>query len=132
MEEIIEKKPNKIIIIDDENTILELLGEVIRSLGYEPILCEYPKEAIEIYRQQCSEIVLIILDMIMPQLSGRQLYQELMKIDDSKNAIVLSGYAIEEEIQKLIQEGIYGFLQKPISVKELSEIVEAAINFKKE
>lgn len=118
----------KILVIDDEALIRELMGEVIKMLGYEPILCGLPTEAIQLFLNLHNEISLVFMDMMMPEINGMQLYQEFAKIDASKNVIILSGYALDCETEKLIEDGITAFIQKPISVKEISEIINKYID----
>lgn len=113
----------KILVIDDEDVIRELMGEILDMLGYEPILCGSPVEAIKLFTNRHKEISLVFMDMMMPEISGRQLYQEFIKIDASKKVIVLSGYSMEHETKKLIEDGVTAFIQKPVSIKELSKII---------
>lgn len=113
----------KILVIDDESLIRELLGEIIIMLGYEPILCGLPTEAINIFSKYHDEISLIFMDMIMPEINGRQLFKEFIKINSSKKVIILSGFTFEHEAEELFQDGITDFIQKPISVKEITDII---------
>lgn len=92
-------------------------------LGYEPILCGLPTEAINIFSKYHDEISLIFMDMIMPEINGRQLFKEFIKINSSKKVIILSGFTFEHEAEELFQDGITDFIQKPISVKEITDII---------
>lgn len=114
----------KILVVDDEVIIRQLMGEILDVLGYEAILCGSPLEAIQIFTERHAEIALVFIDMMMPEMSGKQLYKEFTKIDLNKKVIVLSGYADDQEIQSLLDEGIAGFVQKPVSIKTLSGIIE--------
>ncbi|MBC7961248.1 MAG: response regulator [Vallitaleaceae bacterium] len=124
-----EKKSQlkKILVVDDEDIIRDLMGEILTLLGYEPILCGSPVDSIQLYLERHDEISLIFIDMIMPEISGRQLFDEFMKIDPTKKVIVLSGYSMEHETQKLLEDGVSAFVQKPVSIKELSKIISENI-----
>jgi CheY-like chemotaxis protein len=107
--------------------IRELMGEILDMLGYVPILCGSPVEAIKLFSDLHKEISLVFMDMMMPEIGGRQLFQEFIKIDPTKKVIVLSGYAMEYETKRLMEDGITAFIQKPVSIKQLSKIINENI-----
>lgn len=117
----------KILVVDDEYIIRNLLGEILTSLGYEPILCESPVEALVLFKKRHEEISLVFTDMVMPEISGRQLFQEFVRINPSIKVVILSGYSVEHEINKLIEDGVSAFIQKPVSIKELSRVIQENI-----
>lgn len=131
MDEIEEKQKvlemKKILVVDDEDIIRELMGEILTLLGYEPLLCGSPIDAIELFKNRHSEISLVFIDMIMPQISGRQLFEEFIKIDAATKVVILSGYSMGYETKKLMEDGISAFVQKPVSIKELSRIIQENI-----
>ncbi len=114
----------KMLVIDDEDVIRELLGEVLQMLGYEAVLCGSPKEALELFSTRHQEFDMVFMDMMMPEMTGKQLYQEFSKIDKNKKVIILSGYSMEQENRELLEAGVAAFVQKPISIKELSRIIK--------
>lgn len=115
----------KVLVVDDEEIIRELMGEILDMLGYEPILCGSPYEALELFRNQHKNISLVFLDMIMPELSGRQLFEMLSRIDPNKKIVILSGYSSEAKL--LMDEGVSAYVQKPVSIKELSRVIKEQI-----
>ncbi len=117
----------KILVVDDEDIIRELMGEILTLLGYEAILCGSPIEAIQLFNERHSEISLVFVDMIMPEISGRQLYEAFLKIDPTKKIVVLSGYSMEHGMNELLESGISAFVQKPVSIKELSKVIQENI-----
>lgn len=120
---VVNKTNKKILVIDDEDVIRELMGEILEMLGYEAILCGSPLEAIKLFGNQHQEISLVFMDMMMPEIGGRQLYQEFTKIDPTKKVIILSGYSMEHETKKLMEDGITAFIQKPVTISELTRII---------
>ncbi len=127
-EEIHEKiSMKKILVVDDEDIIRELMGEILTLLGYEAILCGSPIEAIQLFKDRHSEISLVFVDMIMPEISGRQLYETFFEIDPTKKIVVLSGYSMEYGTKELLDSGISAFVQKPVSIKELSKVIQENI-----
>lgn len=116
-----------ILVVDDERLIRDLMNDILQILGYDVVVCGSPIEAIDIYKDRKDEISLIIMDMIMPVMNGRQLYQEINKIDQNNKVILLSGYSEESEIEQLLSDGILAFIQKPVSIGKLTEVIEYAL-----
>jgi len=118
----------RILVIDDEAIIRDLLKDILDMLGYEVLVTGSPLEAIHIFEKEHQNIHLVILDMIMPEMNGRQLFRELKRINPTVKGILLSGYSLEGEVEKSLSEGIIDFLQKPVSIKELSSVLERITN----
>lgn len=114
----------RVLVIDDEEIIRDLLNDILTMLGYDAIITGSPQEALTIFEEQHKDIHLVILDMIMPEMNGRQLFNQLKAIEPNVKGILLSGYSLEGEVEKSLSEGIIDFLQKPVSIKELSEVLE--------
>ncbi len=122
-----EAQQRKIMIIDDEAVICSLLKEVVELAGYCAIVCEGPAEAIRKFKAVHHEIDLVLMDMIMPEMNGQQLMDEFMKIDDSKKIIILSGSAIDREVNDLMVNSVYSVIKKPVSIMELLRVINTAM-----
>jgi len=101
--------------------ILEVGAEMIKAVGYDVITAAKGSQAIEIYREQMAEIDVVLLDMIMPTMSGGELFDQLKRIDSNVRVILSSGYSLDGEASEIISRGCNGFIQKPFNIKELSE-----------
>ncbi len=123
----IQGKAN-ILMADDEEIVLELGTDMLEDLGYRVTACRDGEEATAIYQRQWQEIDLVILDMVMPGMSGRDTFQALRRINPDVRAILSSGYSIEGEAQAILDEGVLGFIGKPFQLVELSEKVAAALS----
>ncbi|MEI6134124.1 MAG: response regulator [Desulfomonile sp.] len=77
------------------------------------------REALDIYRSRREEISLVVLDLLMPEMSGRDCLMKLVKIDPSVKVLIASGYAPEYELHKEIRPLVKGFLHKPFAIEEL-------------
>lgn len=115
---------SKIMVVDDDEIIRELLGEVLAILGYEPVVIDSPIVAIEKFREINQEIDMIIMDMIMPQMSGAELYSAIRSIKPDQKVIILSGYSDDVESKRMMGKGVVGFVQKPVTINELSKIIQ--------
>ena len=116
----------KVLVIDDNKEITEMLLFYLESLGY--IECKVVnggKEGLDIIKS--DEFNLIILDLAMAEFSGLDVIESLKKDNllEKKNIIILTASPIEkEDIERFIQDGIKAVLKKPISVDELSSVIQ--------
>jgi len=121
------KKLN-ILIIDDEQLVALTIKEIISSPEIIANTAFSGDEGIRIYKEQWHEIDIVIIDMIMPNLDGKQTFLELKKINPEVKAIISSGYALNLEIEQTINAGACGFIQKPYNKHELFEHIEKIID----
>jgi len=126
------KGKETILIVDDEAFVLEFTQEMLRSLGYQAFCAGSGQEALDVYRERRGRIDLIILDMIMPGMSGAETFERLREIDPNGKILLCSGYSIEGKAKELIEKGCDGFIQKPFKAEDLSREVRAILDSKKE
>jgi two-component system, cell cycle sensor histidine kinase and response regulator CckA len=107
--------------------IREIASRMLQNLGYRVATCGDGQEAIEYYSAHHGTIDLVILDMIMPKLNGRETYQLMRKIHPGIKVILSSGFSVEGEAQELMKLGINGFVQKPYRLKELAGKISEAL-----
>ncbi len=109
-----------ILVADDEEVILEVSTEMLASLGYRVYAAGSGQEAIAVFREKIDEIDLVILDMIMPGMSGAETFDRLREIKPSIKVLLSSGYSINGEAKTIMERGCNGFLQKPFHLEHLS------------
>ncbi len=109
-----------LLIIDDEQDILSMIKEQLLTLGYKVYLAEDGSKALEVCRQKKHQIDLVLLDMIMPEMSGKDTFFALKKVDPDLKVILISGFSKGDEATELLNSGAEDFIQKPISLSELS------------
>lgn len=118
-----------ILLIDDEKMVLDVAQQILVALGYTVYIAESGQSGLDLYSRHIEEIDLVILDMIMPNLSGRKTYDRLKEINPDLKILLSSGYSINGEAQKILDRGCFGFIQKPYNLKQLSmkvrEILES-------
>ncbi len=117
----IAKGSETILLVDDENMILEVGQELLKRLGYRVITAKNGEEAIEVVKRMRSEIDLVVLDMIMPDMNGGETFDRLREIRPGLPVILCSGYAIDGQAQQIIHRGCNGFIQKPFNISEFSQ-----------
>jgi PAS domain S-box-containing protein len=109
-----------ILLVDDEKMVLEVNREMLESLGYRVYAAESGQEALSVYREKQQEIDLVLLDMIMPGISGGETFDHLREINPAARVLLSSGYSINGEAKIIMERGCNGFIQKPFQFEKLS------------
>ena len=117
----------QIMSVDDEEDVRLVAGEMLEELGYDVVLCQDGTEAVDYYRKSWQKIDLVVLDMMMPGLSGKETFSKLQKINPQLRAVILSGFSLNEQIQELLDAGAISYISKPFEQKQLSEVVAQTI-----
>ncbi|HCE42805.1 MAG TPA: hypothetical protein DET40_04600 [Lentisphaeria bacterium] len=124
--DVIRKEAN-ILLVDDEEIVRDMVAKMLRSFGHKVVICKDGLEALEYYKQSWSKIDLVVLDMMMPRMNGRDSFIGMRTVNPDIRAVLMSGYSIDEEVQSLLDAGMKGFIQKPFNTKELNKEVESAL-----
>jgi PAS domain S-box-containing protein len=117
-----------ILLVDDEEVIIDVGSEILEVLGYKVSVARSGREAIEIYKEKQDEIDMVILDMIMPEMDGGETFNVLKSIDPGVKVILSSGYSADARSTRMMEQGCYGFIQKPYSVNTLSQKVKEVLD----
>lgn len=112
-----------ILLVDDENFILDVVKYMLEACGYEVLTAESGKAAIEIYGNHYEKIDLVILDMIMPDLGGGAVYDQMKEINPGIKVLLSSGYSLQGQASAILARGCNGFIQKPFDMLQLSRKV---------
>ena len=118
----------KILIVDDEKMLTETGQTMLNELGYQVLTANDGKTAIEEYTRHPEKIDLVILDMIMPKMSGNVTFTQLKAIDPEVKVLVSSGYGIDGQASELLKNGCRGFIQKPFSLSVLSNKIREILD----
>jgi len=124
----IVKGTETILLVDDEKAVLDVTRELLITLGYQVYETGNVEEALEIYTEKKDDIDLVILDMIMPGISGGEAFNRLMEINPEVKVLLSSGYSINGQAQEILDRGCKGFIQKPFQLKELAQSVRAVLD----
>jgi PAS domain S-box-containing protein len=116
-----------VLLIDDQATVRDVCGAMLATLGYNVSTASDGREGVEYYRRFGTEVDLVIIDMIMPVLGGRDCFREIKAMNPGVRAILSTGFSMDGTVQEIMDEGIIGFIQKPYRLEELSAAVSKAI-----
>jgi len=123
-----------VLLVDDEEVILEVGQELLEAMGYRALLARDGKEAIDVFRKNLDDIELVLLDMVMPNMGGGEAYDRMKEISPDVKVLLSSGFSVDGEATEILKRGCNGFIQKPFTMKELSqkigEILEMGLQTK--
>jgi CheY-like chemotaxis protein len=125
-----ESRTGTILVAEDQSAMRELVKDILESVGYKVISVVDGEAAVATYIERESEIDLVILDMIMPRLGGGEAFRKLKSVNPGVLVLISSGYNHDENAQRLLNEGVAGFLGKPFQVGELVEKVRQVLDRK--
>ena len=119
----IKKGRGTILVIDDEEMIQEIASDILRECGYKVLTASNGNEGIEIFQQNIDKISLVILDLNMPGMDGRETYLKLKEIKEDIKVVICSGFIHDDRLRNLIDKNKIIFIQKPFTLKQLSDVV---------
>ncbi len=125
------KGTGHVLIADDEEVMRSAAADILLSLGYEVTCRNDGTEAMEYYRKAWRHIDLVILDLIMPGLNGCDTFHAMKEVNPQVKAIISSGYGLDDDIQKTLEDGAAAFVQKPFRLAELSQAVAKVLGGKR-
>ncbi len=108
-----------LLLVDDEDAVRTLGAEMLELAGYTVLTASNGREAMEVYRNNRDSISLVILDLVMPEMSGRKCLEELLKINPDVNVLIASGFSVNGPAKEARESGAVGFLSKPFDLKQI-------------
>jgi len=111
----------KILLVDDEPMVLEVSGLMLEAIGHDVDSFPDPKEAISHFEANSDKYDLAIIDMMMPAMTGKELFIELNKVRPDLVVAIASGYQMNETDESLLAIGVKGFINKPFSINTLTQ-----------
>jgi CheY-like chemotaxis protein len=117
----------RILLVDDEEPIRRMASELLRDLGYSVATCADGQEAVAYYGENWRQVDLVILDLAMPGMGGRDTFVALRRINPQVRALLSSGYSLDGEAQSVLDEGVLAFVAKPYRQIDLSRKVSEAL-----
>ena len=117
-----------VLIIDDERYVLDIWSDYLTDNGFRVLTAENGEAGIEIFREHADDIDIIILDYIMPDISGRDVLKQLREIRKDVNVLVASGYSKNGQAKEMMDGDADGFIQKPSILSELIKKIRHIID----
>jgi PAS domain S-box-containing protein len=124
----IMKGRETILVVDDEPEVLTVNKEILKTLGYTVHGAKGGAEAVALYREMKGSISLVIVDMIMPGLSGSETFDRIRELNPSAKIILSSGYSLDGKAREIMNKGCDGFIQKPFDIAQISRKVRELLD----
>ena len=120
----------RILLVDDEEPLREACCEALRGLGYNVVPCGNGAEAVEYYGRSWREVDVVILDMVMPKMSGPDAFRAMRAVNPGVKVLFLSGFSLDSGVQAVLDEGALDYLQKPFRLADLHGKLSRALGRK--
>ncbi|MCU0612704.1 MAG: response regulator, partial [Candidatus Eisenbacteria bacterium] len=117
----------RVLVVDDEEVVRNVASDLLRELGHEVVTAESGSQAVQYYREHADAVDLVIIDLVMPEMDGRECYAELRKLNPSIRVLLSTGFGMNGRIQEALDDGMSGFVQKPYRMAELGVKVGEAL-----
>lgn len=117
-----------ILVVDDEEVLRETATSILTTCGYQVITAGNGEEGLELFRQRHGEIKAVLLDLVMPKMSGDAAFTEMRKINPELKVLMASGFKQDERVTMIQGQGLDGFIQKPYTLEELARAMVDILN----
>jgi two-component system cell cycle sensor histidine kinase/response regulator CckA len=123
-----QKDKKVVLLVDDEDMIVNVTGQMLERLGYEVVAETNSLDALEQFQEKPDEFDLVITDQVMPNMTGTELAEKIFTIRQNMPVILFSGFPeriCHEELQRI---GIHHFIMKPINRQEFTTLIQEILN----
>lgn len=114
-----------ILVVDDEEQFLAACSRLLGAMGYDVLAASGGRRAVELVREHKDRLSLVILDLIVPEMSGAKTYEALREIAPRLKVLLSSGFSADGQAQELLERGCDGFIQKPFDLTTLSAKIQS-------
>ncbi len=116
-----------VLLVDDEEAVAAVTRSMLQELGYEVLVAHSGPEAVNLFGSRSRAVDMVLLDMVMPGMSGAAVFDELRRIRHDVTVLLFSGYGMEGETSAILRKGCKGVLHKPFTMHELAERVASTL-----
>lgn len=120
--QIIDKENNVVMLVDDDTNVLDVEAEMLEDLGYDIVKFNNPYKALKYYETEFMKISFSVIDIKMPELNGKELFEKMQLINEDAAVIFITGYVQQSEYEKLMKKGLT-VIEKPFTYEELSQVI---------
>ncbi len=117
-----------VLVVDDEPIMRKIAVKVLQSAGYKVLYAEDGEEGLEVFKENKDEVQLVVLDMLMPKMSGKETYIEMKLIDPNVKVLLTSGFREDERVDDILKMGVEEFIEKPYTFTQLTQAVQKILN----
>jgi CheY-like chemotaxis protein len=118
----------RVLVVDDEDGVREVAADLLTSLGYEVTTARDGQTAVRQFRRSPERVDVVLLDLAMPGMDGRECFRAMKAIDPGVKAVLCTGYGFNVAAQQLLDEGMLGIVAKPYELERLSDAIAQALH----
>jgi CheY-like chemotaxis protein len=123
-----QPKQATVLVVDDEYNIRSMMKEIMEMSGLKVFTAGNGQDGVEIYKRNRKDIDLIIMDMVMPVMDGREAFKQIRKLNPDQKIFIISGYSQREDMEDLLDNGAVGFMRKPFQVREIVDKINEILS----
>lgn len=116
-----------VLIVDDEQLVRDVGARLLEAVGFDVMLATGGHHALEVYQREHARIDAVLLDLSMPDMTGREVLRQLLAFDPAVRVVLWSGYSDGQDFESAESLGAKGFLAKPFSVGELTDVLRRVL-----
>ena len=113
-----------VLLVDDEEVVLDVGTRMLQRIGLTVMSAGNGKAALRIYAENKDQIDLVVLDMVMPDMGGKVVFERLKQLNSTVKVLLASGYCLNDEASEIMRNGCDGFIQKPYNMQELTAKID--------
>lgn len=117
-----------ILLVDDEDAVRKLGEAILKKFGYTVIGATNGREALELYERERDRISLVVLDLIMPEMGGKECLRRIREMDPGAKVVIASGYAADGQLEEALQLGAAASIKKPYQARQMMELVRSVLD----
>jgi CheY-like chemotaxis protein len=122
------QRKHSILVVDDEPMALELLHGVLTDAGYEVAVAQSGFESLDLFRRDTHAFDLILTDLSMPLMDGEETFERLRQMSPTVNVVLMAGFVDSGRLEKMMNNGLSGFVGKPFAPVEILAVVTSVIS----
>ncbi len=123
----IRGKHETILVVDDELDFTDMTAEILSEQGYNPIVANNGRDAVDIFKKHARDIDLVLLDMMMPDMDGGEVFRVIHNIQPDVKVVICSGFSVEGKAENAMALGACMFIQKPYDMQSFLKTVSDAL-----
>jgi DNA-binding NtrC family response regulator len=113
-----------VLLVDDEEVVLDVGTRMLQRIGFTVLSAGNGKEALRIYSENKDRIELVVLDMVMPDMGGKVVFDRMKQLNSKVKVLLASGYSLNDEAAEIMRNGCDGFIQKPYNLRALTAKID--------
>lgn len=122
-----KKYSGNVLVVDDEEILLDLCSMMLQTMGFTVFTATNGREGVNLFREKAKDIDLVLLDMLMPQMGGKEALIEILDINPEAKVLISTGYGGEDETLKVKELGARDIICKPFKIESLTKVIDKVL-----